>query len=212
MSHPLTDTLLHPLLRHLMDGITRAGLPLMLLDADGVVVDGNAALADRLGLDLDTARGRPCADVVQGRDVFGNVFCGPDCPVLAMWREGVCLHPYEIEAHGVGEPRKVTFVPIAVKLPDGEEPMLLQVVLDPTPAQRAAEADDPDPLTPREIEVLEGLARGLSTRGLVAALHISVSTVRNHLQSVFRKLGVHSRLEAVLVARARGLVGAIPPR
>jgi DNA-binding CsgD family transcriptional regulator len=182
VSHPLTDTLLHPLLRHLMDGITRAGLPLMLLDADGVVVDANTALADRLDLDLEAVRGRPCADVVQGRDVFGNVFCGPDCPVLAMWREGVCLHPYEIEAHGVGEPRKVTFVPIAVKLPDGEEPMLLQVV--------------------------EGLARGLTTRGLAATLHISASTVRNHLQSAFRKLGVHSRLEAVLVARARGLLAA----
>lgn len=210
MNPPLTDTLLHPLLRHIVDGLSRAGLPVMAIDADGRIVDVNPALAEKLGLDIASARGRNCADVVQGRDVFGNVFCGPDCPVLAMWREGVCLHPYEIEAHGVGDPRKITFVPIAVKLPDGEEPMLLQVVLDPTPAKAAAGVADVEALTAREIEVLEGLGRGLSTRGLATALHISTSTVRNHLQSIFGKLGAHSRLEAVLVARARGLVGAPP--
>ncbi len=208
MTQPLTDTLLHPLLQHIVDGLTRAGLPVMALDADGFVVDANLALAEKLGLDLASARGRPCAEVVQGRDVFGNVFCGPDCPVLAMWREGVCLHPYEIEAHGPAAPRKVTFVPIAVKLPDGEEPVLLQVVLDPTPGPARAAADAVDALTTRELEVLEGLARGLSTRGLAAGLHISTSTVRNHLQNIFHKLGVHSRLEAVLVARARGLSAA----
>jgi DNA-binding NarL/FixJ family response regulator len=47
---------------------------------------------------------------------------------------------------------------------------------------------------------------GASTRVIAAGLRVSGATVRNHTQSILRKLGVHSRLEAVAVATRRGLL------
>jgi DNA-binding NarL/FixJ family response regulator len=53
-------------------------------------------------------------------------------------------------------------------------------------------------LTPREIEVLEALAEGLSTTAIARKLDISQHTVKFHIESLFRKLGVRSRSQAVI--------------
>jgi DNA-binding CsgD family transcriptional regulator len=54
-------------------------------------------------------------------------------------------------------------------------------------------------LTPRELEVLQAIARGETTRTVAADLAISPLTVRSHIKNLLRKLGVHSRLEAASV-------------
>jgi two-component system, NarL family, response regulator LiaR len=59
-------------------------------------------------------------------------------------------------------------------------------------------------LTPRELEVLQLLAQGLSNRNIAEALFISDRTVQAHLTSIFAKTQVSSRLEAVLNAVRRG--------
>jgi DNA-binding CsgD family transcriptional regulator len=64
----------------------------------------------------------------------------------------------------------------------------------------------PSNLTLREAEVLHYLAEGCSTAQIAKELGIAIDTVRNHVRSLLRKLGVHSRLEAVAEARRRGLV------
>jgi PAS domain S-box-containing protein len=56
-------------------------------------------------------------------------------------------------------------------------------------------------LTPRQAEVLRLLEHGRSTTQIATELHLSVETVRNHIRALLRNLGVHSRLEAVAVAR-----------
>jgi len=61
-------------------------------------------------------------------------------------------------------------------------------------------------LTERELEVLSLLAEGLDAQGIAARLHISAKTERNHVASILFKLGVHSRLQAVLIAGRYGLV------
>lgn len=61
-------------------------------------------------------------------------------------------------------------------------------------------------LTPREQEVLEGLAQGLSVARVAKALHMSESTVKTHIAKVYDKLGVHNRAGAVMEAIRRGLV------
>lgn len=61
-------------------------------------------------------------------------------------------------------------------------------------------------LTPRERAVLTCLAEGSGRREAIAKqLHVSVNTVRTHLQSIMAKLGVHSALEAVALTRATGV-------
>ena len=61
-------------------------------------------------------------------------------------------------------------------------------------------------LTPREIEVLYLLAKGRDTPTIAAALFLSVHTVRGYVKEVLRKLGAHSQLEAVAIARRAGLL------
>ena len=74
-------------------------------------------------------------------------------------------------------------------------------------------ADSGDPagrsLTPREREVLEHAALGLSNREIGAALSIAEQTVKNHLGSAMRKLRINDRTHAVVIAIGEGLI-ALP--
>ena len=61
-------------------------------------------------------------------------------------------------------------------------------------------------LTPRQAQVLAYLARGYSTAQMAQIMNVSSETVRNHVRALLQRLGVHSRLEAVTTAQARGLI------
>lgn len=61
-------------------------------------------------------------------------------------------------------------------------------------------------LTEREIEILLLLADGQDSQAIADALFISPNTVRTHLQNIFSKMGVHSKLEAVTLAAKTGLL------
>jgi DNA-binding CsgD family transcriptional regulator len=63
-----------------------------------------------------------------------------------------------------------------------------------------------EPLTPREIEVLELVAEGLPNKAIAERLSISDQTVKFHVASICAKLGAANRTEAVRVAIRRGLV------
>ena len=66
--------------------------------------------------------------------------------------------------------------------------------------------DDPDALTDRETEVLQLMTSGISNGEIAQALGIGNGTVRNHVSSIFSKLGVTDRTKAVLYALQKGLV------
>jgi DNA-binding NarL/FixJ family response regulator len=61
-------------------------------------------------------------------------------------------------------------------------------------------------LTPRETQVLQMVADGLSNQGIAKELFITEATVKSHLVQVFTKLGVDSRTAATAAARQRGLI------
>ncbi len=61
-------------------------------------------------------------------------------------------------------------------------------------------------ITPREREVLQALAEGLSNKEIAAKLHVSVDTERTHMMNILNKLNVHSRLQALLFAARHGIV------
>jgi two-component system nitrate/nitrite response regulator NarL len=61
-------------------------------------------------------------------------------------------------------------------------------------------------LTPRELEIIGMIAAAMRSEHIAAVLFISVNTVRSHIQSIFSKLQVHSRLEAVAFASRNGLL------
>jgi DNA-binding NarL/FixJ family response regulator len=78
------------------------------------------------------------------------------------------------------------------------------------PPDIEARIRDMNVLTPREVEVLQLVAPGLSNREIGQRLHISDKTVRNHLSSIFEKLGVDDRIQAALYAYQRGWVTEAP--
>lgn len=61
-------------------------------------------------------------------------------------------------------------------------------------------------LTAREINILQSINLGLSNNAISTQLFISVSTVKTHISSIFRKLEADNRVQAVSIARERGLL------
>ena len=70
------------------------------------------------------------------------------------------------------------------------------------------------PLSPRESEILEAIARGMTNKDVAAALSIGEQTVKNHVTSILRKLAVNGRTQAVLYALRKSWIGISdePPR
>lgn len=82
--------------------------------------------------------------------------------------------------------------------------------LSPTVARRLVEQlrSDRDRLSARELEVLAGVARGLSNAAIGRELFIAEATVKTHLLRTFTKLGVDDRTRAVTIAIQRGILPA----
>ncbi|GGS11823.1 MULTISPECIES: response regulator transcription factor [Streptomyces] len=78
-----------------------------------------------------------------------------------------------------------------------------ETVVDPVLAAAALSAG-PNPLTPRECEVLKASVDGATVADIAARLHLSESTVRNYLSSAIGKTGTRNRAEAVREARQQG--------
>jgi DNA-binding NarL/FixJ family response regulator len=68
-------------------------------------------------------------------------------------------------------------------------------------AQKAIEK-----LTPREKQVLQALAEGLDSKDIAGRLHITIETERTHMVNILNKLGVHSRLQALVFAARHDIV------
>jgi len=73
-------------------------------------------------------------------------------------------------------------------------------------SDKAASGSLPVPLTDRELEVLQALARGLSNREIAGQLVITEGTVKNHVSNLIDKLGVRDRTQAVLKGQELGLI------
>jgi DNA-binding NarL/FixJ family response regulator len=98
-------------------------------------------------------------------------------------------------------------------------PSVTRRVIDRMAQQPTPELADQarlDELTPREREVLELIARGLSNREIAAALSVEGSTVRTHVKRILVKLDLRDRVQAVIFAYETGVnrptVGAKPTR
>ncbi|MFI5866508.1 response regulator [Streptomyces sp. NPDC051546] len=78
-----------------------------------------------------------------------------------------------------------------------------ETVIDPALAAAALSAG-PNPLTPREVDVLSASVDGATVADIAARVHLSESTVRNYLSSAIGKTATRNRMEAVRAARRQG--------
>jgi len=79
-------------------------------------------------------------------------------------------------------------------------------VVPATVAMKLAEFTPRADLTPRELEVLQHVARGLGNKEIAAAIGRSAETVKAHLESIFQKLDARDRAHAVTIAIQRGFI------
>ena len=117
-----------------------------------------------------------------------------------------------VGAPGDRERLRSAFPPGAVEIV-GEFPTIgsaRAAGLDADALLLAAQSNDrsalPEPLTPREVEVLEQLVEGLSNKTIASRLGISDQTVKFHVAAICGKLGAANRTDAVRRAIRRGLV------
>jgi PAS domain S-box-containing protein len=166
------------------------GVPSYVLDTTGVVRWINPA-AQRL---LGDVRGRQFTSVVapedsrRARELFSRKVLG-----TAPATEATAVL---VSTGGTRVPVEISSVPLM----SGERVVGVFGLLEGRPDEKFR-APHPH-LTPRQVEVLHLLEQGRSTKQIADELHLSTETVRNHIRRLFRALGVHSRLEAVAVARA----------
>lgn len=144
------------------------------------------------GLSPEEVVGRPCYEVLSA--CSPEFRCGPDCALAAAAFRG----------ETPSRPRvAVPWIP--GRLADLETTVVLHKqcrILLHTVRPVGASFELAHGLTPREAVVLSLLASGHGTREIARTLVISPATVRNHVQSILRKLGVHSRLEAVALVNS----------
>ncbi len=212
-----------------LDRIAKSDTAVFAFDANDLVILWNKGCEELLGRSAYQVLGRHCYDVMCGRDIYGNLYCCPNCPVTVQGRE----HPkdpirrFELDvATGDGGTRRVALTTFAIPGPrpslatlvhvlrvPGEKPSPLEDELEeavstapmPRTPLRAPEGQVA-PLTEREQEILRRMARGLATTTIAEQLFISPVTVRNHIARILSKLDVHTKLAAVAFAYRNALI------
>lgn len=203
-----------------LEKIARSGEAVFALDGNDLVILWNKACERLLGRPAYQVLGRRCYDVLCGRDVYGNRYCGASCPVTTQARKHPedTLHAFLIDVPlPGGGTRRISVTPFAIS---GGHPSLATVVhvlrdpeaqassletelaeaVEETPAKGRGPAGNLAALTGREQEILRKMAQGLTTDGIAGDLFISPVTVRNHIAAILQRLSVHSRVAAAALA------------
>ncbi|MFJ6012989.1 response regulator [Streptomyces sp. NPDC092952] len=226
----MTGTTTHePVIRVLIaddQPLVRRGLALILgpdpaFDVVGEAADGAeaVALAHRLRPDIVVMDIRmPVLDGVAATDRLTREL--PGCRVLALstfdldehvvaaLRAGACgFLPKDTSPEELVAAIHVVHTGEAAVAPRLLTRLIATYVTAPHRPAPPVTADTGD-LTPREAEVWRLMATGLDNAEIARSMHVSTSTVKNHITAVFGKLGVRDRAQAVIAAYETGLIEA----
>jgi len=217
-------------LANLADLLFRAVDGVFAVDGKQKIIFWNPACAQLLGIPSNEAIGRQCSAVVRGKDPAGQPFCGGGCCMTRLIRGEDAPGTFPLRTHdGDGNELRlsvsVILVPSRQKdrwtcvhlLHIGEAVNTLDVLEysisqgRPISDRNSGNNGRPSPatissLTPREHEILQLLSEGLAVSVISDLLNISPVTVRNHLQHIQVKLGVHSQVGTVAYAYRHNLV------
>jgi PAS domain S-box-containing protein len=207
--------------------------PVFCVDRDLRIALWNEPIKKLLGYSAEEVLGRQCFDLIGCRNGLGQPLCHDNC---MEWPENFPekLTPTrEFLAHAkdgcdVWVNISTIFMPSRsksmnilvhvlrdVSFQKGLERFIesfqvevakLSLKLEKNLSKSEPASPPPATITGREEEILRLLASGTSTKAIAGKLFISPGTVRNHINKILSKLGVHSRLEAVVLAQRHGLI------
>lgn len=178
--------------------MARAGLRVMLEEAG---IESSESLEAEVILAADENMVEDAAEILSGDGVQSLLVLAEDDDSTTVLRE------LPLRGWGVVAPEAPPEELAAAVVAVGEGLVVLPKDLAERVLQSPPMVQDLDePLTPREGEVLELLGRGLSNKLIAGELHISEHTVKFHISSLYAKLGVSSRAEAVGQGARHGLI------
>jgi PAS domain S-box-containing protein len=184
-------------------------------DELGNVVGWNAAAEKLLGYTAREVNGRSCCEVLDSHDSFGNRMCYAGCQIRTILRRGEPVQAFEMRARTKGGQPIWLSVSVLATGADRGSSLAIHLLRDitatrellslvhervPSVDRDVRKGEATVDLTRRELEILRLLTEGCNTADAAGRLRVSQSTVRNHVQNMLAKLGLHSRLEAVAYA------------
>lgn len=208
--------------------------PVFCVDRDLRIAFWNEPLKKMLGYSADEVLGKQCFDLIGCRDGSGNPLCHDNCmewleklprmrlnptrEFLARAKGGrelwvnvsTILMPSRSKAMNILVHifRDISFQKGLERFIESLQSEVAKLSLEPGNDLQKSGDDSPPhaTITGREKEILRILASGASTKKIATKLFISPGTVRNHISKILSKLGVHTRLAAVIAAQRRGLI------
>ena len=222
----------HSIMDELLAILARTADGVFALDQAERVVFWSAAAERITGYRADEVLGRLCYEIFGSEQRAGCHHCQPDCPVIRAARNQEPVPTYNVLVRTKADVPILLNISVIVPLESHESVCTIHLFRDATHQLRyetyveqilsaAAQLAGPQqtlaqhalqitplfaPLSAREKEVLGLLVQGKSAREIAETLGISYVTVRNHLQALLRKFGVHTQRQVIKLALQHHLV------
>ena len=200
--------------------------------ADYRIVLWNTAAEQLFAVPRAQAIGAHCYEIISGKDTQGAPICQRGCLPMRLATRGQSCSGMPMDRSGAaGEQQTLLCQTLTVGSRDARGPVLLHTfwpnkdreqlrgvlrrlseLLRQAGTGAPTESEAPDgprsesQLTPREIEVLRHLRKGLGTGAIAARLGVSTSTIYTHVENARNKLQARTRLQALAIAEQRGLL------
>jgi DNA-binding CsgD family transcriptional regulator len=192
------------------------------IDAAGRIRFVNSKFEKLLGVSRERLCGTRCAEVLCGTDMHGQPFCCPHCPIPKTAADQASISDFDLVVNCANGGHVLVNIGASYISPQQREEagqvdvyfslrqvnprrLLQRMAMSPLDVPVVAGKRGCDQLTDREKEILGLAVNGMKTGQIANRLFIGTQTVRTHFKNIYPKLGVNSRIEAVIIAMKDGL-------
>jgi DNA-binding CsgD family transcriptional regulator len=192
------------------------------IDAAGRIRYTNRKFERLMGYSCKQLCGTWCAEVLCGTDMHGQPFGGPHCPIPKTAADPSSIGDFDLVVKRAdGDPVLVNigaiYIPPQLREEAGQADiffslrqvnawrLMQRMATAPVEGSGKAGTRGRGRLTSREKEILGLATKGMKTTQIASRLSVSTQTVRTHFKNIYPKIGVNSRIEAVVFAMQHGL-------